>query len=75
AWQKDAGTPRFLFDAGIQVSLLKNTVNFYIPLFYSKVYKDYFKSTITEKRFIKNISFSIDLQNATVKKLFPQLFF
>ncbi len=75
AWQKDAGTPRFLFDAGIQLSLLKNTVNFYVPLFYSKVYKDYFKSTITEKRFIKNISFSIDLQNATVKKLFPQLFF
>lgn len=75
AWQKDAGTPRFLFDAGLQVSLLKNTVNFYIPFFYSKVYKDYFKSTITEKRFIKNISFSIDLQNATVKKLFPQLFF
>ena len=73
AWDKNAGTPRFLFDAGIQLSLLKNTVNIYFPLLYSKVYKDYFKSTITEKRFVKNISFSIDLQNATLKKLFPQI--
>ena len=73
AWEKNSGTPRFLFDAGIQLSLLKNTVNVYIPLFYSKVYSDYFKSTITEKRFFKNISFSIDLQNARPEKLFPQL--
>ncbi len=75
AWKGNTGTPRFLFDAGLQVSLLKNTVNFYIPLVYSKVYKDYFNSTITEKRFIKNISFSIDLQNNTLKKLFPQIAF
>ena len=75
AWDTDAGTPRFLYDAGLQVSLFKNIINIYVPLFYSKVYKDYFKSTITEKRFLKNISFSIDLQNATVKKLFPQIAF
>lgn len=75
AWKGNTGTPRFLFDAGLQVSLLKNTVNFYIPLVYSKVYKDYFNSTITEKRFIKNISFSIDLQNNNLKKLFPQIAF
>ena len=75
AWKGNTGTPRFLFDAGLQVSLLKNTVNFYIPLVYSKVYKDYFNSTITEKRFIKNISFSIDLQNNSLKKLFPQIAF
>lgn len=73
AWEKNAGTPRFLFDAGIQLSLLKNTVNVYVPLLYSKVYSDYFKSTITEQRFLKNISFSVDLQNATLKKLFPQI--
>ena len=35
-------------------------------------YKDYFKSTITEKRFVRNLSFSIDLQNISLKKLFPQ---
>jgi hypothetical protein len=73
AWKGNTGMPKFLYDAGLQISLLKNTVNIYIPLVYSKVYKDYFKSTITEKRFLKNISFSIDLQNAGLKKLFPQI--
>ena len=73
AWKKNSGTPRFLFDAGLQISLLKNTVNIYVPLLYSKVYDEYFKSTITEKRFWKNISFSIDVQNISLKKLIPQL--
>ena len=72
AWKKNSGTPRFLFDAGLQISLLKNTVNIYVPLLYSKVYDEYFKSTITEKRFWKNISFSIDVQNISLKKLIPQ---
>ncbi|MEP6712099.1 MAG: M1 family metallopeptidase [Ferruginibacter sp.] len=75
AWKKDAPTGRFLYDAGIQLSVLKNVINIYVPLFYSKVYNDYFKSTIIEKRFIKNISFSIDVQNISLKKLFPQIAF
>ena len=73
AWEANTGMPKFLYDAGLQVSLLKNTINIYVPLLYSKVYKDYFKSTITEKRFVKNISFSIDLQNASIRKVFPQI--
>lgn len=73
AWEKNSGTPRILYDAGLQLSLLKNTINIYVPLVYSKVYSDYFKSTITEKRFLKNISFSIDVQNLSFKKLIPQL--
>lgn len=73
AWEKDSGTPRFLFDAGLQLSMLKNTINIYVPIFYSKVYGDYFKSTIPDKRFLKNISFSIDVQNISLKKLFPQV--
>jgi hypothetical protein len=31
-------------------------------LLYSKVYKDYFKSTIPDKTFQKNIAFSINIQ-------------
>ncbi len=71
AWQKNAATGRFIYDAGLQLSLLKNTVNVYIPLLYSKVYRDYFKSTIPEKRFWKTISFSIDVQNFNLHKFFP----
>jgi hypothetical protein len=73
AWKKDAGTSKFLYDAGIQLSFLKNTVNVYMPILYSKVYSDYFKSTIPDKRFLKNISFSIDIQNISLKRLIPQI--
>ncbi len=72
AWKKNATTGRFIYDAGLQLSLF-NIVNIYVPLLYSKVYKDYLKSTITEKRFLKNISFSIDLQNINLKKVVPQI--
>jgi hypothetical protein len=73
AWKKNASTGRFIYDAGLQLSLFKNIVNIYVPILYSKVYKDYFKSTVTEKRFWKNIAFSIDLQNFNLKKLVPQI--
>ncbi|MBL0144535.1 MAG: M1 family metallopeptidase [Chitinophagaceae bacterium] len=73
AWKKNAVTGKFVYDAGLQLSLLNNTINVYVPLLYSKVYSDYFKSTITEKRFMKNISFSIDIHNINLRKYFPQL--
>lgn len=72
AWKKDAPTGKFIYDAGLQLPFLKNLVNLYIPLIYSKVYADYFKSTITEKRFWKNISFSIDIQNFRFSKFFDE---
>jgi hypothetical protein len=73
AWKKDAPTGKFVYDAGIQLALFKNVINIYIPVLYSKAYKDYFKSYISEKRFQKSISFSIDIQNLSTHKLFPQL--
>jgi len=69
AWQSNSGVGRFIYDAGLQLSFFKNIVNIYIPILYSKVYRDYFKSTITEKRFLRNISFSIDIQNISLRKL------
>ncbi len=75
AWKKNAATGRFVYDAGLQLSLFKDVVNIYVPLLYSKVYSNYFKSTIPEKRFLKNIVFSIDLQNLQLQKLLPQIAF
>nr|MBP6687451.1 hypothetical protein [Lacibacter sp.] len=69
AWKPNADGGKVLFNAGLQLSLLKNTINVYAPLFYSKPYKDYFLSTIPEKRFLKNISFTIDIQNFSLKKI------
>jgi hypothetical protein len=73
AWKKNAATGKLIYDAGLQLYFLKNLVNIYIPLLYSKVYADYFKSTIPEKRFFKNITFSFDIQNASIRKLIPQI--
>ena len=76
AWKQNAPTGKFIYDAGFQLSLAKGLVNIYIPVFYSKVYTDYFKSTIPKnKRFLENISFSIDIQNFRFSKFFnlPQL--
>jgi hypothetical protein len=69
AWTKDATTGKFLFDAGLQVSVLHDIINIYFPLVYSKVYADYYKSTITDKRFWKNISFSIDIHKINLRKI------
>ena len=70
SWKQKAETDRFLFDAGIHIPLLKETVNIYIPLIYSSVYGDYFKSTIAKKeRFWKKISFAIDISNFSFRKI------
>ena len=73
AWEKAGSTGRFLYDAGLQLSLFQNVLNVYFPLVYSEVYSNYFKSTISTKRFAKTISFSIDISKLQASKLFPEL--
>jgi hypothetical protein len=75
SWQNNSTTGRLIYDAGLQLSFLKEVVNVYIPIFYSKVYRDYFKSTAPENTFLKTISFSIDIQNFKLTSLVPQLAF
>ncbi|MEP7250971.1 MAG: hypothetical protein ABI683_01290, partial [Ginsengibacter sp.] len=72
AWKKNSPTGKFIYDAGLQISVLKDLVNIYFPILYSKVYDSYFKSTIPDKRFWKNVSFSIDIQNFSFSKLSNQ---
>jgi hypothetical protein len=69
AWKDNASTAKFLYDAGIQLPLLHSLVNVYVPIFCSKVYRDYFKSTLGEKSFLKTISFSIDIQKLQLNKI------
>lgn len=71
AWEKESTTGKFLYDAGLQLSLIKGIVNIYVPVLYSKVYSDYIKSTIPKnKRFLTNISFSIDIQKFRLQNFF-----
>ena len=69
AWNEDASMGKFVYDAGIQLSLLNEVVNVYFPLLYSKVYRDYYKSIYGKKYFGKTISFSINIENLKPQKL------
>lgn len=75
SWQRNGETDRFLFDAGFQIPLFKELINVYIPIVYSKVYSDYYKSTLSKNRFLKTISFSINLNNPAIKTLNKELEF
>lgn len=75
AWKRDADADRFLFDAGLHLPLVRGMVNVYIPIIYNKVYGDYFKSTIPKNRFLKTISFTIDLYGHELKEINRELEF
>ncbi|RYZ22931.1 MAG: M1 family peptidase [Chitinophagaceae bacterium] len=65
AWQSGAGADRFLFDAGLHLPLFSGVVNFYFPVVYSKVYREYTRSIYPDNRFFRTMTFSIDLERAT----------
>ena len=71
-WREGAGGSRLLYDGGLQVSFLNNILNFYFPLIYSGVYRDYFRST-PGNNFFQRMSFSINIQDLTFRQ-FRQAF-
>ena len=62
-WQRNSDADRFLYNAGLQLSLFAGSLDIYIPIAYNKVFGDYIKSTIPDNRFLKTISFSINFLN------------
>lgn len=69
AWKKDAGTRRFLYAGGIQLSLFKDLVNIYAPLVYSSEFSDNLKTVPEENKFFRKLSFSIDIQRFNIRRL------
>ena len=68
-WEKNSTAERFLFNGGLQLSILKETINIYLPLVYSKIYKEYIQSTLPKKnRWAKMMSFSINMSNFSFRK-------
>ncbi len=61
AWKANPASGRFLYDVGLQVPLFASLVDVYVPLFYSKIYRDYYKTNFPQKRFLKTISFTINI--------------
>lgn len=76
AWNRNSNADRFLFDAGLHIPFFEETVNIYVPLIYSNVFRDYVKSYLPKKnRFLKTISFSIDISNFSLRKIDRNLSF
>ena len=76
AWKTNAEGDRFLYEAGLQLSILKDLVNIYVPILYSKVYKDYIQTVVDKKnRFWKTISFNVDVSNFSLRKIDRNLTF
>lgn len=73
AWKDNAASGRFIYDAGIQIPLFHSLIDIYIPIIYSKVYSNYYKSTITEKRFLKTIAFTINISKLKVQDFIKEL--
>jgi len=72
AWKKDAAISRFLYVAGLQFTIL-NVVNIYAPIIYSKEFSNSLKTVPEENTFFKRVSFSINFQNMSARKLISQL--
>lgn len=68
AWKKESATTRFLFVGGLQLSLFKEVINIYAPLFYSSSFRNNLKSVPEENKFFRKVSFTIDLQRFSLRK-------
>jgi hypothetical protein len=69
AWKKEAETSRFLFVAGLQVSLFKQLLNIYAPIVYSKEFRSNLKTLPEMDKFFKRLTFSIDVHRFNLRKV------
>lgn len=67
-WKRESSESRFLYVAGLQLSLLKDLINIYAPVVYSKKFRDNFKTLPEENKFLKKVSFSIDIQRFNMRR-------
>ena len=67
-WQNNSSLSRFLYVGGLQLSLLNNVLNVYAPLIYSSEFQDYLKTDKEANKFLRKITFSIDIQNFRLNK-------
>jgi hypothetical protein len=73
AWSNNPPTTKFLYVGGLQLSLFRNLINIYAPLLYSSDFRNNLKSVPEENSFLKKLSFSIDIQHFSLKKLYGNI--
>lgn len=62
------------FSAGIEVYLLKGVCSFYLPLVMSKSYSNYIKELYGDKKFLRSITFALNLRNFNFLRSQEELF-
>ncbi|HEY4111338.1 M1 family metallopeptidase [Puia sp.] len=70
AWENNPPTSHFLYVGGLELSAIHDVVRIYVPLLYSHDFSTQLKTVPDQNTFLKKISFSIDLQNIDLRKLF-----
>ncbi len=73
AWNDRQEGSRFLFDAGLQLPLFGDLVQVYLPLLYSAPFRDYQKAYVPKQRMLKTLSFSIQLNQRPLNKVFREV--
>lgn len=71
-WRENAETEKLLYDAGIEFAFLNDCVHIYFPLLYSKSFRNYVNSVYADRKVLRTMSFSINLQSISLKRIFPQ---
>jgi len=69
AWDKDYRDARFMYVAGLRLSLLKDVIEIYAPLLMSKTFKDNMNTVPETKGFGNRISFTLDVYKLNFRKL------
>ncbi len=67
-WKRESSDARFLYVAGFQLTLLKNLLNIYAPVIYSKKFKENLVTLPEENKFFNKISFSIDIHRFNLRR-------
>jgi hypothetical protein len=70
AWQDNPPTSHFLYVGGLELCLVHNLINIYVPLFYSGDFSASLKTVPDQNGFFKKISFSINIQDFNFHKFF-----
>ncbi|RYG05660.1 MAG: hypothetical protein EOO02_03110 [Chitinophagaceae bacterium] len=68
AWEQNSDVARFMYVGGLQLSLFNKILNIYAPVFYSKTFRDNLKTVPEENKFLRKISFSLDIHRLSARK-------
>ncbi|MEJ7912266.1 MAG: M1 family metallopeptidase [Chitinophagaceae bacterium] len=70
AWKEAPETGKFLYVAGLELTLIKDIIHIYLPVFYSNEFRTYLKTLPGQNAPGRRLTFSIDIKQLTGRKIF-----